>query len=104
MASPERDICDQVGQHVVGLQQHVHDLVRRDQLAVAHGIEHGLEDMGEVDEPLEAEDAGAAFDRMHGAEDRIDRVVGTGPSCISVSPASICCSASLHSSKKVSFS
>ena len=45
------------------------------QSAAAHGVERSLEDMRELHQRLEAEDAGPAFHRMHGAEHRIDCVV-----------------------------
>ena len=67
--------CDQIGQDVVCRQQDVDDLRRRRQFAVAHGVEHRLEDVGEIDEAVEAENSGAALDRMDGTEHGIDGVV-----------------------------
>jgi hypothetical protein len=41
-----------------------------------HGIEHRLENVGKSDQRLKSENSGAAFDRMNGAEDRVDGVFG----------------------------
>ena len=66
----------QVGQDVAGAQEHIDDIGCRGQAAAAHTIEHGLENMGECDQRLKAEYAGAALDRVNATEHRIDRIVG----------------------------
>ena len=65
----------QIGERVGGAQQDARRLGRRGERAGAHQVERRLEDMGEVDQRLKLEGAGAALDRMHGAEHRIDRLV-----------------------------
>jgi hypothetical protein len=60
--------------------------------------------MRELDEIVETEDSGAAFDRMNGTKYRVDGVVRGCSLAQSERPNSICCSASLHSSKNVPLS
>src|SRR3546814_6473886 len=57
------------------MQHQQHGIRRRLQPAVAHQVEHGLEDMGEGNQAVEAEGAGAALDRMDGAKDGVQGVV-----------------------------
>jgi hypothetical protein len=66
---------DEVRQHVARRQQHIGHVRGRVQAAAAHRVEHGLEHVGELDQRLETEDAGAALHRMNGAEDRVDGLV-----------------------------
>ena len=40
-----------------------------------HAVQHGLEDMRELDERLKAEYAGTALDRMNATEHSIDSIV-----------------------------
>ena len=69
---------DEVGQHVAGGQQHVDRFRRRRQAAAPDAVKQGFENMRKPDQRFEAEDAGAALDRMDRAEHRIDRVVRAG--------------------------
>jgi hypothetical protein len=66
---------DQVGQHVAGAQEHLHPIGRHRDLVRTHLVEQGFEHVGIVDETLQPEGAGAALDRMQGAERRMQRVL-----------------------------
>ena len=65
-------------------------------------VEHRFENMRELDEIFETKNPGAALHRVNGAKHRIYGVFRAPcPSRMSDRPSSICCSASLHSSKNV---
>jgi len=58
--------------HVDGLQQHLHGIRRNRTHAVAHFVEQSLDRVRELRDLEEAEGSRPAFDRVSGAEDRID--------------------------------
>ncbi len=62
----------QVGEHVGRLQHDLQDVLVGLELVGTNAIKCGLEDVGEGDEVVQAKGAGAALDRMHRAEHRID--------------------------------
>ena len=63
---------EHLAQTIDRTQQNVGILLGDLALAVAHLIEQGFHDVGEVGNGLEAEGAGTALDRMGGAEDAVD--------------------------------
>ena len=65
MASPERDIVTRSESTSFACNSTSMMSCVAASLPLPHGIEHGLEHMGEVDELLEAENARAALDRMN---------------------------------------
>ena len=69
---------DHVGEDIARGEQHVDHVRRRLHAALPDGVEDGLEHVGELDERLETENAGAALDRMNAAENRVHRVLGPG--------------------------
>ena len=73
----ERDICTRSDRTSLDDQKHVDDFGGRGQAAAAQTVEHGLENMGECDQRLKAEYAGAALDRVNATKHRIDRIVRT---------------------------
>jgi hypothetical protein len=68
--------ADVVGQDVGGAQQDGGQIDRVGHGARAHGVQQGLEHVGEAHQRLEAEGAGAALDRVDGAENGVDGLAG----------------------------
>ena len=69
-------ILDQIGQMVARALQRVHQIGVDRQPVAAHLVQHGFKAMGKGDQGGQLERPGTALDRMDGAKNRVDRLVG----------------------------
>ena len=70
------DRVDQLGDVVLGIQQHRHEFAVDAELAIAHEVEHVLEPLRKAFDQLQLEQPGRAFDGVGRTKHRIDALAG----------------------------